>query len=132
MKKILGVFLAGGLGSAVCTFRGEVAYAAGGAAPAADPVEHCLDLVQLNLARKIAPALRVMSRPVQSPPKDLPIQCPAGNLSEIKSALKNQIANCERKSAEEKEQLFQFGCRMVKNEDYCLNANTQMLKIASL
>ena len=27
--------------------------------------------------------------------------------------------------------MFQFGCRMVKNEDYCLNANTEMLKIAS-
>src|SRR5215470_7885148 len=132
MKKIFGVFLAGGVGSAVCTFQGEVAYAAGGAAPAADPVQHCLDLVQLNLAKKIAPALRVMSRPVQSPPKDLPLQCLAGNLTEIKSALKNQIANCERKSAEEKAQTFRFGCRMVKNEDYCLNANAEMLKIASL
>jgi membrane-bound lytic murein transglycosylase len=132
MKKIFGFFLVGGLGAAVCTFQGEVAYAAGGAAPAADPVQQCLDRVQLNLARKIAPALRVMSRPVQSPPKDLPIQCLAGNLSEIKSALKNQIANCERKSAEEKAQTFQFGCRMVKNEDYCLKANTEMLKIASL
>jgi membrane-bound lytic murein transglycosylase len=109
-----------------------VAYAAGGAAPAADPVQHCLDLVQLNLARKIAPAFHVTSHPVQNPPKDLSIQCLAGNLEEIKSALKNQIANCERKSAEEKGQAFQFGCRMVKNEDYCLNANTEMLKIASL
>ena len=109
-----------------------MAYATGGAAPAADPVQHCLDLVQMNLARKIAPALHVTSHPVQNPPKDLPIQCLAGNLEEIKSALKNQIANCERKSAEEKGQAFQFGCRMVKSEDYCLNANTEMLKIASL
>src|SRR5215468_8311593 len=132
MKKILGVFLAGGLGSAVCTFRGEVAYAAGGAAPAADPVQHCLDLVQLNLARKIAPAFHVTSHPVQNPPKDLPIQCLAGNLNEIKSALRNQIANCQTKSAEEKAQAFQFGCRLVKNEDYCLNANTEMLKLANL
>jgi len=79
-------------------------------APAAsgyDPVQRCLDLVQLNLVGKIAPA-------------------------EIKSALENQIAYCERKSAEEKGQTFQFGCRMVKKEDYCLNANVQMLKIASL
>jgi membrane-bound lytic murein transglycosylase len=112
-----------------------VAYGAGGAAPAPrgdDPVQHCLDSVQLNLARKIAPALPVTSHPVQIPPKDLPLQCLAGNLEEIKSALRNQIANCERKSVEERAQTFQFGCRMVKNEDYCLNANTQMLKIANL
>ena len=132
MKKICGAVLLSVLGFAVFPSQGEVAYAAGGAAPAADPVQHCLDLVQLNLARKIAPAFHVTSHPVQNPPKDLPIQCLAGNLEEIKSALKNQIANCERKSAEEKGQAFQFGCRMVKNEDYCLNANTEMLKIASL
>jgi membrane-bound lytic murein transglycosylase len=135
MKKICGAVVLSFLGFAVFPSQGEVAYGAGGAAPTAsddDPVQHCLDLVQLNLARKIAPALPVTSHPVQIPPKDLPIQCPAGNLEEIKSALKNQIANCERKSAEEKAQTFQFGCRMVKNEDYCLNANTEMLKIASL
>jgi membrane-bound lytic murein transglycosylase A len=87
----------------------------------------------LNLAGKVAaPARPVTSHPVQYPPKDLPIQCLAENLKEIKIALKNQIANCERKTAEEKAQTFQFGCRMVKNEDYCLNANTEMLKIASL
>jgi len=131
MKKICGAVLLSVLGFAVLS-QGEVAYATGGAAPAADPVQHCLDLVQLNLARKIAPALHVTSHPVQNRPKDLPIQCLAGNLEEIKSALKNQIANCERKSAEEKGQAFQFGCRMVKNENYCLNANTEMLKIASL
>jgi membrane-bound lytic murein transglycosylase A len=132
MKKICGAVLLSVLGFAVFSSQGEVAYAAGGAAPAADPVQHCLDLVQLNLARKIAPALHVTSHPVQNPPKDLPMQCLVGNLDEIKSALKNQIANCERKSAEEKGQAFRFGCRMVKNEDYCLNANTEMLKIASL
>jgi membrane-bound lytic murein transglycosylase A len=132
MRKIFGALLLSVLGF-VFPSQGEVAYAAGGAAPAAsyDPVQHCLDLVQLGVARKIAPAFRVGSRPVQNPAKDLPLQCVAGNLNEIKSALKNQIANCERKSAEEKAQTFQFGCRMVKHEDYCLNANTQMLKIAS-
>jgi membrane-bound lytic murein transglycosylase A len=135
MKKIVGAVLLSVFGLAVFPLSGEVAYPAGRAAPAAsghDPVQHCLDLVQLNLARKIAPALRVTSHSVQSPPKDLPIQCLAGDLNEIKSALKNQIANCERKSAEEKAQTFQFDCRMVKNEDYCLKANTEMLTIASL
>ncbi len=132
MKKICGAVLLSVLGLAVFPSQAEVAYAAGRAAPAADPVQHCLDLVQLNLARKIAPAFHVTSHPVQNPPKDLSIQCLAGNLEEIKSALKNQIANCDRKSAEEMGQAFQFGCRMVKNEDYCLNANTEMLKIASL
>jgi membrane-bound lytic murein transglycosylase len=135
MKKIFGLVLLSVLGFAVLPSRGEVAYPTGGAAPAVsgyDPVQRCLDLVQLNLARRSAPGLRVTSHPVQSPSKDLPIQCLTGNLTEIKSALKNQIANCERKSAEEKAQTFQFGCRMVKNEDYCLNANTEMLKIASL
>jgi len=135
MKKTFGAILLIVLGLAVFPFRGEVADAAGGAAPAAsghDPVQHCLDLIQMNVAGKIAPALRVTSRRVQNPPKDLPLQCLAGNLDEIKSALKNQIANCERRSVEEKARTFQFGCRMVKNEDYCLNANTQMLKIASL
>jgi membrane-bound lytic murein transglycosylase len=132
MTKIFGTVSLSVLGLTIFPFSGEMAYAAGGAAPAADPVQHCLDLVQLNLARKIAPALHVTSRPVQSPAKDLPIQCLAGNLSEIKNALKNQIANCERKSAEEKVQTFQFGCRIVKNEDYCLNVNTEMLKIATL
>ena len=133
MKKICASVLLSILGFAVLPSQ-EVAYAAAGAAPAAsghDPVQHCLDLVQLNLAGKITPALPVTSHPVQSPPKDLPIQCLAGNLTEIKNALKNQIANCQRKSAKEKAQTFQFGCRMVKNEDYCLNANTEMLKIAS-
>src|ERR1700723_886459 len=127
MKKIFGAVLLNVLGFAVFASRGEVAYAAGGTV-AADPVQHCLDSVQLNIARRIAPAFHVTSHPVQSPAKNLPTQCLAGNLEEIKSALKNQIANCERKSAEEKAQTFQFGCRMVKNEDYCLNANAQMLK----
>jgi membrane-bound lytic murein transglycosylase len=123
------------LGMAAAVAAGEVAYCKNGIAPPAksyDPVRQCLDQVQLNLARKIAPAFRVTSHAVQNPPKDLPIKCLAGNLDEIKTALKNQIANCQRKSPEEKAQTFQFGCRMVKNEDYCLNVNTEMLKIASL
>jgi hypothetical protein len=135
MKKIFGAVSLSVLGFAVFPFSGEVAYPAGGVAPAAsghDPVQHCLDLVQLNVARKIAPTFHVTSHPVQNPAKALPTQCVAGDLEEIKSALRNQIANCERKSAEEKAQTFQFGCRIVKNEDYCLNANTEMLKIASL
>jgi membrane-bound lytic murein transglycosylase len=135
MKEICGVILLSVLGFAVLLSQGEVAYAAGGAAPVAsgqDPVQHCLDLVQVNLARKIAPAVPVTSHPVQIPAKDLPIHCLSGNLTEIKSALKNQIANCERKSAAERAQTVQFGCRRVRNEDYCLNANAQMLKIASL
>ncbi len=111
---------------AVLPFKGEVAYAAGG-----DPVQRCLDRVQLGVARKVAPALRVTSHPVQNPAKDLPLQCLAGHLDEIKNALKNQIANCESKSAQEKARTFQFGCRMVANEDYCLKANTAMLKLAS-
>jgi membrane-bound lytic murein transglycosylase len=131
MKKIFGAVLLNVLGFAVFASCGEVAYAAGGTA-AADPVQHCLDLVQLNIARKTAPALHVTSHPVQSPAKNLPTQCLAGNLEEIKSALKNQIANCERKSTEEKAQTFQFGCRMVKNQDYCLSTNKEMLKIATL
>jgi membrane-bound lytic murein transglycosylase len=123
------------LGMAAAVAAGEVAYCKNGIAPPAksyDPVRQCLDQVQLNLARKIAPAFRVTSHAVQNPPKDLPIKCLAGNLDEIKTALKNQIANCQRKSPEEKAQTFQFGCRMVKNEDYCLNVNTEMLKIATL
>src|SRR5262249_23852251 len=97
-----------------------------------DPVQRCLDLVQLNVAKTVAPAFRVTSRPVQSPAKDLPLQCVAGNLNEIRSALKNQITNCEKQSAAENARYFQFGCRMVKNEDYCFSVNTQMLKIANL
>src|SRR6516162_10210658 len=130
MKKIFGAVFLSVPVFAVVPSRGEVAYAAGGAA--ADSVQRCLDLVQLNLARKIAPTLPMTSHPVQSPAKNLPTQCLAGNLEEIKSALKNQIANCERKSTEEKAKTFQFGCQTVKNEDYCLNANKEMLKIASL
>src|SRR6516165_1599997 len=135
MKKIYAAVVLSVLRFAVLQSQAGVAYAASEAASAAsshDPVQHCLDLVQFNLARKIAPALRVMSHPAQDPLKGLPLQCLAGDLNEIKSALKNQIANCERKSAEEKARTFQFGCRMVKNEDYCLNANTQMLNIANL
>ena len=131
MKKIFGAVLLSVPVCAVFPSRGEMAHAADGAA-AADPVQHCLDLLQLNLARKIAPALPLTSRPVQSPAKNLPTQCLAGNLEEIKNALKNQIANCQRKSTEEKAKTFQFGCQTVKNEDYCLNANEEMLKIASL
>jgi membrane-bound lytic murein transglycosylase len=131
MKKIFAAVLLNVLGFAVFAARGEVAYAAGGAT-AADPVQHCLDMVQLSIARKIAPAIPMASHPVQSPAKNLPTQCPAGNLEEIKSALKNQIANCERKSTEEKTQTFQFGCRRVKNQDYCLSTNKEMLKIATL
>ena len=130
MKKVSGAVLLSFVGFAFFLSRGELAHAAGGAA-AADPVQHCLDSIQLNLARRIAPALRVTSRPLQSTAKDLPRQCPAGNLEEIKIALMNQVADCERKSAEEKAQTFRFGCRMVKNEDYCLSVNKEMLKIAS-
>jgi membrane-bound lytic murein transglycosylase len=131
MKKIFGAVSLSLLGFVAYPAKGEVAYVAGGAA-GADPVQHCLGLIQLNLARKIAPAFHVTSHLVPNPPKDLPIQCSAGSLEEIKSALKNQIANCQRKSALEKARTFQFGCRMVKNEDYCLNANTEMLKLATL
>jgi membrane-bound lytic murein transglycosylase len=130
MKKISGAVLLGFVGFAFFLPREDLAFAAGGA-PAADPVQHCLDLIQLNLARKIAPALRVTSRAVQNPVRNLPTRCPAGNLEDIKSALENQVGDCERKSAEEKAKTFRFGCRMVKNEDYCLNANKEMLKIAS-
>ena len=54
MKKICGAVLLSVLGFAVLS-QGEVAYATGGAAPEADPVQHCLDLVQLNLAEKSLP-----------------------------------------------------------------------------
>jgi membrane-bound lytic murein transglycosylase len=132
MKKIFAVLLSV-VGIACVPSRGEVAHAAGGAAAAAnDPVQRCLDLVQVNVARTIAPAFRVTSHPVQNPVKDLPLACLVGNLNEIKSALKNQITICEKLSVAEKARVFQFGCRMVKNEDYCLNANSQMLKIANL
>ncbi|MBO0716834.1 MAG: MltA domain-containing protein [Rhizobiales bacterium] len=135
MKKVFGAVLLSLLGLAAFPVQAGTTYPRGGVARAAtgyDPVQRCLDLVQLNVAGKISPAHPVTSRSIQNPPKDLPIGCLAGNLTEIKSALRNQIANCERKSAEEKARTFQFGCRMVKNEDYCLNANTEMLKIASL
>ena len=127
MKKIIfGAVSLSVLGFALFPSQAEMAYPTGGAAPAAkshDPVRRCLDQIQLNLGRKIAPALPLTSHLVQSPAKNLPTQCLAGNLEEIKSALKNQIANCERKSTEEKAKTFQFGCQTVKNEDYCLNAN---------
>src|ERR1700758_2347810 len=131
MKKIFAAVSLSLLGFVMYPAQGEATYVASGPAEA-DPVQHCLDLVQLNLASKIAPAFHVTSHLVPNPPKDLPIQCPAGSLEEIKSALKNQIANCQRKSAAEKARTFQFGCRMVKNEDYCLNASTEMLKLATL
>ena len=138
MKRICGAVISSVLAFTLLASQGEVAQGevalgAGGAAPAAsDPVQHCLDSLQVNLARKIAPAVPVTSHPAQILSKDLPLQCLAGSLAEIKAALKNQIENCERKSAAEKAQTFQFGCRMVKNEDYCLNANVAMLKIANL
>src|SRR5690348_13902890 len=119
MKKIFGPVLLSVVGFAVLPSQGAVAQLAGGVAPAVgghDPVQRCLDGVQLNVARTIAPAFRVMSHPVQNPAKELPLQCVVGNLNEIKSALKNQIANCERKSTAEKAQAFQFGCHLVKNE----------------
>lgn len=134
MRKVPGAIVLAVLGLVALPFQDEATYAAGGAAPATsdrDPVQRCLDLVQLGVAKKIAPSRPIGSHPVQNPAKELPLQCPAGNLEEIKSALKNQIANCASKSAEEKARAFQFGCRMVTNEDYCLNANRQMLNIAS-
>src|SRR6516165_12132112 len=79
------------LGVAAALAAGEVAYSKDGTVPAAksyNPVRQCLDQVQLNLARKTAPAFHVTSHAVQNPPKDLPIECLAGNLDEIKSALK--------------------------------------------
>jgi len=111
MKMIVGAISLSVLGFDLFPSQAEMAYPTGGAAveKGHDPVRRCLDQVQLNFARKISPALHVTSHPVQSPPKDLPIQCLAGNLNEIKSALKNQIADCERKSTEEKVQTFQFG-----------------------
>ena len=90
MKKNCAAVALSVLGFAVLQSQPGVAYAASEAASVAsshDPVQHCLDLVQFNLARKIAPALRVMSHPVQDPPKGLPLQCLAGDLNEIKSAL---------------------------------------------
>jgi peptidoglycan lytic transglycosylase A len=139
MNKIFAAVLLSLLGFAdwfaVSSAQAQGTYPGSGATRATighDPVQRCLDLVQLNVARTVAPAFRVTSRPVQNPAKDLPLQCVAGNLNEIKSALKNQITICEKQSAAEKARAFQFGCRMVKNEDYCLSANTQMLKIANL
>lgn len=135
MKKNFGAILLSLLGFAVFPPQGELAYLTGGTATAAsdyDPVQRCLDLVQLSLAGKISPKIPVTSHLVQNPSKDIPTQCLDGNLKETKTALRNQIANCQSKSAAKKAKTFQFGCRMVKNEDYCLNANTEMLKIASL
>lgn len=134
MRKVPGAIVLVIVGFIVLPLRDEASHAAGGAAPATsdrDPVQRCLDLVQLGVAKKTAPARPIGSHLLQNPPRELPLQCPAGNLEEIKRALKNQIANCESKSAQEKARTFQFGCRMVKNEDYCLNANRQMLNIAS-
>src|ERR1700751_4648425 len=108
MKKIFSAVLLSVFG--VLPSQGEVAHPTAGTTPAAsghDPVQRCLDLVQLNVAGKIVPALPVTSHPVQSPPQNLPLRCLAGSLTEIKSALTNQIANCERKSAEQKAQTFQ-------------------------
>ena len=48
MKKICGAVLMSVFGFAVFPSQGEVAFATGGAAPAADPVQHCLDLVQIS------------------------------------------------------------------------------------
>src|SRR5689334_3352561 len=118
MEKMFGVLFLSLLGFAAMPFQGEAA----NAAPATndrDPVQHCLDLVQMGVARKIAPARPIGSRPVQNPSRELPLQCVSGNLEEIKTALRNQIANCERKSDQDKARTFQFGCRMVKHEDYC-------------
>ncbi len=132
MKITVGSVLLVVLGFGISPSHAEVAYPGGPSAPSGyDPVQRCLDLVQINVARKVTPALRVTSRFVQNPGNDLPLRCLAGNLEEIKAALKNQIASCESKSAEEKVRTFQFGCRMVQYEDYCHKANTAMLKIAS-
>jgi hypothetical protein len=75
MKKIFGAVLLSLLGFAAAAAQAEVTYPRGGAARAAtgyDPVQRCLDLVQLNVAGKITPAHPVMSLAIQSPPQDLP------------------------------------------------------------
>jgi hypothetical protein len=103
MNKIFGAVLLSLAGFAawfaVSPAQAQGTFPNGGAPRATighDPVQRCLDLVQLNVARTVAPAFRVTSRPVQNPAKDLPLQCVAGNLNEIKSALKNQITICEK------------------------------------
>src|SRR5215469_14054969 len=109
MKKILNVFLLSIIGFVLFPYQGEVAYPMDGTTPAGrgyDPVQRCLDQVQLKLAGKTAPVAPVTSHPVRNPPEDLPIQCLDGTLDEIRSAFRNQIAYCKSKTAEEKAQTF--------------------------
>ena len=105
--------------------------------PQGNPIQMCLDQINIRKAKNSAdcstsPAtVPIGSHLVANPPVVLPTTCLNGSLDEIKQSLTNQLANCSGKTAQELSQTFQFGCKLVTKQDYCVSANQQLLQIAN-
>jgi membrane-bound lytic murein transglycosylase len=129
---ILGANSVHAYSSAVST--GSVAATPASAYPPPADVQACVDKARVDKMnrRKEKKAANEQFKSHKVDAKDLPLNCLTGNLENMKAALKNQIANCTQKKADNLNvQSFQFGCRKVNRQDYCLNTNTQMLMLAN-
>lgn len=110
-----------------------------------DPIQECLDKIRFNrvekerrLAREAkakakkengkAPSTPYTYSPVSA--GDLPASCVNGNLEAFKSALREQIKNCEKPPLKEFAGPMKMGCRIVKREEWCLETNKKMLALA--
>jgi membrane-bound lytic murein transglycosylase len=116
-----------------------------------DPVQKCLDDIRIKKyktklerqkkAEAEAKKFREQSKagggaPV-SPYKfdlvnedSLPQVCREGNMERFKVALRRQIENCAQAPRKDYAGPMRLGCKLVSREDYCMNANKLMLKLA--
>jgi membrane-bound lytic murein transglycosylase len=90
-----------------------------------DSVRDCLD----NLRKQHhgnKPAMHFGFHPAAKPP---PSTCLQGDLDGVKTALKDQIANCKGPTTATKTSI-QIACRLIQRDEWCLDTNTQLLHVA--
>lgn len=98
-----------------------------------DPIQRCLMVRRLadlttrqKMEAKEPGVLRFKFHKVSS--DELPLDNPKGNMSEVISALNNQIKNCKR--ARGKFQTITIAGREVTRKTWCLETSQKMLKLA--
>lgn len=103
------------------------------AALPADPIQRCLDVRRLvdnttrqKMAAKEPGVLRFKFHKI--PASELPSDNPAGNMDEVINALHNQIENCTKSRGEY--QIMTIAGHRYKRQEWCLDTNKKMLKLA--
>lgn len=98
-----------------------------------DPIQRCLDVRRLadyttrqKMAAKEPGILRFKFHKISA--SELPLDNPEGNMDEVIKALNNQIENCNKNYGEF--QIVTIAGHTLKRQEWCLNTNKQMLRIA--